>query len=203
MRRLISPGTLACAALCAAFCAGCLDAGGGADATSGDPDAAAVAPREGYPNGPYGVAVNATLTNHDTFLTPEGAPWSLADVYRDGSKRLLLISTSAGWCTACIKEQPKLQALHETYGPRGLAVVVSVFEDAQFNAATAATAADWRDRYNLSATVVADPPFAFSAYYDAALTPMNMIVDVNTMQILWLTTGWDQSTIDAILSSRL
>jgi thiol-disulfide isomerase/thioredoxin len=191
-----------CALLvCALTATACLDAGTAADdASSSTTDATA---REGYPAGPYGAAVNATITNHDTFLTTAGEPWALSSVYQDSSKRLLFISTAAGWCTACIKEQPKIQALQDTYGSRGLAVVVSLFEDAQFKPADAALAADWRSRYGLSVNVVADPSFALQAYYDPTLTPMNMIIDVNTMQILWLTTGWDQSTIDAILSSKL
>ncbi len=51
--------------------------------------------------------------------------------------------------------------------------------------------------------MVADSEGALSAYYDPQLTPMNMIVDVASMKILWLTTGWDQSTVEAILSSKL
>lgn len=134
MRRLLGVW-MVCGVVLAGLVGGCFGGDGDdADAASGA-DAAA---REGYPAAPYGTAQNAVIENHDTFLLPDGSPWSLSNVYQDGSNRMLLISTSASWCTACIKEQPKIQALYEAYGGRGLEVLVAVFEDAQFKPATAA-----------------------------------------------------------------
>ena len=36
----------------------------------------------------------------DVVTPPEGESFSLADVYADPKNRILLLSTSAGWCTA-------------------------------------------------------------------------------------------------------
>lgn len=159
-------------------------------------------PREGYPAAPYGVTAESVIENH-TFTGVDGQPVTFQDIYADGANRLLLISTAAGWCTACIEEQPKLQDLHETFAEQGLVVVLSYFEDADYNRATPEQAAAWKERHNLELLVVSDPDLQLGAYYDVNLTPMNMIVDIPSMEIVWLTTGWDQSTIDALIQSKL
>ena len=162
------------------------------------------APREGYPAGPFGVAEGALLMNHDTLVNSDGGAYSLQqNIYADGGNKLLLISTSAGWCTACIEEQPKLQGLYDEYYDKGLTVMVSVFEDSQFMPAAAANAEEWKSKYNLTFDVVADPSFVFKEYYDEQLTPMTMLVDVNTMKILRLETGFNESTVRAIIESQL
>ena len=51
--------------------------------------------------------------------------------------------------------------------------------------------------------MVADIDFVLDDYYDSELTPMNMFVDVNTMEIIKITTGWDQSLVDAIVEAKL
>jgi len=170
--------------------------------TATDDLAGSSGPRDGYPPGPYGTTADTVIANLQ-FTTAEGDPLSFEDLYADGDNRLLLISTAAGWCTSCREEQPKLQSLHAQHHARGLVVLLALFEDAAYATATAAEAARWKDRNSLTFDVVADEAFALSAYYDPMSTPMNMMVDVASMKILWLTTGWDQTTIDAIIQSRL
>lgn len=173
----------------------CLDGLG----ENGDDD---VSPREGYPAGPYGVGEGDVIADL-AFVDPDGASFTLRHVYADGHNRLLLASTAAPWCTACVEEQPDLQNLHQTYGPDGLFVMVSVFEDAQYQPAEAADAARWRDEHEVDFQVVADPGFVFDAYYDSSLTPMNMLIEVETMTIFRINTGWDQSATEAIIEAKL
>ena len=156
----------------------------------------------GYPSGPYGTSEGSIIENL-SFVAPDDTPLALGDIYADGNNALLLVATAAGWCTACIEEQPALQDLANTYGSEGLYVLVSIFEDANFIPATAALAAAWKSQYALDVTVVADPPFVLDAYYDSSLTPMNMLVDVSAMKILRTSTGWDRGAIEAIIEARL
>jgi hypothetical protein len=81
--------------------------------------------------------------------------------------------------------------------------MVAVFEDRDYQPATPALAGEWQEEHGLTFPVVADPDFLLADYYDTALTPMNMIVDVNTMSILRISTGWDPSAITAIIEARL
>ena len=161
-------------------------------------------PRQQYPEGPYGVAEGDQIAPVE-LVQPDGSTYSLADPFSDPSKQLLLVSTSAEWCTACIKEQPKLKELYEVYAPQGLDVLVSVFEDRDFNAATPQIASDWQTRFNLPFTVVADVtmPSVFSAYYDVSLTPMIMLISLDDMRITYLTQGFDQEQVEGLIATQL
>ena len=157
-----------------------------------------------YPSGPYGVEKGEVIENL-SFTLPNEDPFELNDLYQVDHNRLLLISTSAEWCTACIKEQPKLKELYETYHPFGLNVMVSLFQTNDFFPASAELAQSWKERYELPFVVVADPqePSTFSPYYDINLTPMTMLVDVQTMEIIYLTQGFDEDQVTDLIKSRL
>jgi hypothetical protein len=158
--------------------------------------------RSSYPGGPYGKTEGAVIADL-SFVEPDGAPISLADLHADPDVRVLLLVTAAGWCTACIEEQSALQELFARYGPRGLRVLVTLFEDRDFEPADAALAAAWKEEHALTIDVVADAPFQLGAFYDSSLTPMNMVVDVDDMEILRITTGWDPDVIEGIIAARL
>ncbi len=159
-------------------------------------------PRADYPPPPYGVRQGATLADLG-FVGADGAVFALGDVYRDETRQLLLLTTAAGWCAGCREEQPTLQGYHEQYAARGLAIVVALFEDDLYEPADAALAAAWQAQYALDFSVVADPSFQLAAYYDQALTPMNMLVEVCTMEILRIATGADLTALAAIFEARL
>ncbi|OGQ90204.1 MAG: hypothetical protein A2289_03740 [Deltaproteobacteria bacterium RIFOXYA12_FULL_58_15] len=163
---------------------------------------AAGGPRHGYLAGPFGTDVGAVIENL-ALVAADGSLFALERIHHDGNNRLLLIMTAAGWCGACIEEQPTLQGLYEMYGANGLAVLVALFEDDQFNPADAALAAAWTQQYHVTFPVLADPHFVFDAYYDSTLTPMQMFVDVCSMEILKIGTGSDASAIEAIIEARL
>jgi thiol-disulfide isomerase/thioredoxin len=163
-------------------------------------DSRADVPRDVYPSGPYGVNEGDVVQDH-VFVTAAGGALSLQDVRADESAQLLLIDTAAGWCTACIEEQPSLQALHEDHQAHGLRVLTAVFQDSELRPATPALAGEWQD--DVEFDVVADPDLSLGAYYDTALTPMNMIVDAGTMEILRIGVGFDSSAIEALIEAHL
>ncbi len=179
----------------------------GAPADAGTPgDGAApeacVDVRAGYPAGPYGEGEGDVIANL-AFTDAEGAPLDLAALHAPCANRLLLVSTSAGWCTACREEQPKLRQLHQDFRGDGLVVMVAYFEDDNYEPGTVELAAGWRDRYDLSFPVVLDASFAFGDYYDRELTPMTMLVDLETMEIVKIMTGYDDSVVRSLLGARL
>ena len=152
-------------------------------------------PRTTYPAAPYGTAAGTTLANL-SFADPNGtATVDFQSLRASGDKRLLMVITSAGWCSACIEEQPELNRLYDTYKDCGLEVLLTVFEDDQTSPATPALAAQWKSSYSNTFPVVADAPFVLKDYYDESYTPMVMFVDLETMEILSISTGQvDQST---------
>jgi glutathione peroxidase-family protein len=155
-----------------------------------------------YPPPPYGVKEGKIIENL-SFNSVNGDEFSFNDIYQDHSKRLLLLTTSAEWCTACIKEQPELEKLYQRYGDQGLDVLVIMFQDANFSPATINVASNWQRRYRLSFHVVADnkDPSTMSPYYDIALTPMVMLVDLEEMRMIYISQGFDEDAVQAYLNS--
>lgn len=169
------------------------DAGNNVDSGSGS-DAGGTAE---YPAGPYGINVGDVIANL-AFVDPDGNPVTLADLRTDGV-RALYINTAAGWCTACREEQPEIQALYEARADDGLLVVVTYFEDNEFNPAEPAEAAQWAATYALTFPVLADPEFVTSAYYDEAQTPMNLVIDVDSMRIGHISTGVNLDEVESVI----
>lgn len=166
---------------------------GGAGGALGD--------RGAYPTQNLGKAEGKILANL-TFPVRDGE-LSLADIYGDAGNKLMLVSTSAGWCSACIEEQPKLAALYEEYADRGLYILITLFETADFTPADLRLAESWKRRYDLPFTVVADPDFQFQDYYDRDATPMTMLVDLESMLILKIATGFNETEVRAIIGAVL
>jgi thiol-disulfide isomerase/thioredoxin len=159
--------------------------------------------RDTYPSEGRGVEEGDTIDSL-TFTNIDGTEFSLdTDVYQDSNTELLLLVTAAGWCTACREEQPALESLYQTYRSQGLKVVVAVFEDNNYNAATPDFASSWRDSYSLTFPVVADTEFKLGAYYDPSLTPMAMIVEVDTMTIVNIQIGAQPATLETLIQSQL
>ena len=176
-------------------------AGSGANAT--------VESRADFPSGPFGVEICSVIDNL-SFTLGDETKISFQDMRSDPTRRLLLISTSAGWCTACIEEQPALEALYDERQDQGLEVMVALFQDASYAPATPLLAERWKEQYDLDLTVVADPDigsgdvkFALSPYYNTALTPMNMLIDLESMTILEIILGWDENRMTSIIDAIL
>ncbi len=169
---------------------------------SADPPPRESLPRDIYPAGPYGTSAGAVIEDL-SFLTAEGESFSLGDVFADPANRLLLLVTSAGWCTSCIEEQPVLQSLFDSYGAKGLSVMVALLETGQYKAADSSFVRYWKEKYRLSFHVVGDPQFVLSGYYDADMTPMVMLVELDTMKILSVQTGFDRDLVESVIAARL
>lgn len=160
-------------------------------------------PRLGYPSAPYGTAAGTTLANL-SFADPNGtATVDFQSLRASGDKRLLMVITSAGWCSACIEEQPELNRLYDTYKDCGLELLLTVFEDDQTYPATPALAARWKSSYRNLFPVVADAPFVLRNYYDESYTPMVMFVDLETMEILSISTGQVDQSTEGFIQRRL
>ena len=137
------------------------------------------------------------------FTTPDGDALSFGDVRSAGDKTLLLISTTAGWCTACIEEQPKLEAYYEQFGSQGLEVMVAIFEDLNFNPAQPIHASQWQQAHALSFPVVADTQNVLGTYYNKSAAPLNMIVDLCTMEVIYSAIGFDETAVTALIEAHL
>ena len=176
---------------------------GCAEESGAECSAVTAVPRATYPAGPYGTATGATLSNL-AFADPDGTSTiDLQSLRAAGDKRLLMLITSAGWCGACTEEQPELNRLYEAYKDCGLELVVTLFEDSDTNPATPALAGQWKAQYGNPFPVVSDAPFVLKDYYDENLTPMVMFVDLETMEILSISTGQVDRATELFIQQQL
>jgi len=178
------------------LCAGVVGCGNG-----GDDGPCATVAREGYPAGPFGEKPGATIADLE-LVADDGSPFFLNQIHADGDNQLLLLGSSSGWCSACIEEQPALQDLHERYRDKCLYIMVTLFEDADFNPANAALAASWKEQYDVSFEVVADPNYLLEPYYAADQPPMHLWIDVATREVLEVITGWDGAVIESLIEAH-
>jgi len=159
--------------------------------------------RSRYPG--YGTDNGKTIAPLE-FIDGNGDPFGLTNIFNDADNKVLLLTTSAGWCTACIEEQPKLQELHDEFSDQGLATMVVLFEKQDYSPADARLAASWKERYSLDFHVVADPDFVTQAYYpngDPSVTPILLMIDVDTMTILDTMVGFDEAKVRGIIARNI
>lgn len=184
----------------------CTDCGGsasdadtGAADVSGDGTDATVG---GYPAGPYGTGVDEVIENL-SFVLPDGETLTLSDLRDRDNARVLYINTAAGWCTACREEQPLLRDLHARRADDGLVMMLTYFEDSNFNPGTPEGAGAWRDLYDLEFTVASDGPNVLSNYYDASLAPGNIVIELSSMTIVHISTGENLDEVEAVANALL
>ena len=171
--------------------------------TSNNAGGDVVVDRSTYPEGPYGSNEGSVIKNHEMIDTDGEAYSLMANIFSDEEASLVLMTTGAEWCTACIEEQPILEAFYNEYKNDGLRIVEVLFEDINFEPADSENAQNWKTANSVSYDVVADPEFSFEIYQDRSLTPLVMLVEVNTMTILKMTSGFDETLFEALVRSRI
>jgi peroxiredoxin len=90
---------------------------------------------------------------------------------------VVLLDVSAFWCQPCREETPFLQTLWERFSDRDFQLIQLITEDADYNPATRQTAADWRDEFDLTYEVCADPDWSLKPYFEEDVLPFLMVLD--------------------------
>lgn len=161
-----------------------------------------------YPEPPYGVNQGDTMENLRFVVPEEEDPdglVELADFWADKDGKLLLVFATAGWCYWCAVENETLLRWDPEYREDGFRILGVVFEDDQAYPADAAYAYDYfgPPGYDAQYTYAADPYFRLGAFFDKAQTPLNMFVDLETMQIHSIQAGWGEDLYREIIESEL
>lgn len=153
---------------------------GGTTSDAGTSDVAdaceAVAdPGFSYPAGPYGGEVGEQF--EDIVLSDcEANDVAFADIL--ATSKATLFNVGAGWCQPCREETMELEDhVFRAHCTEGLAVVQVLFQDNNANPATRFFCSQWKEEFGLTFPVLVDPLFETNRYFDAALTPMNILVD--------------------------
>lgn len=176
--------------------------------------------RQPYPAPPYGTRKGAVIENFRflgwsnpklvDFDTAQLKTVSLADFYDpSGAKGIsyLVVTSTAVWCGVCRLEYDDFrQGQVEKYSAQGVEFLGALFEDNDAGPARPRDLELWADLYDVAFPFVLDPGFALGAFFDRASTPVTMVLDARTMEILWLEVGWavdGPRSVWAFLDSRL
>lgn len=181
---------------------GMASGGAGGESDGGPSPPTCVERRATYPAGPYDTGEDDVIENLG-FTDTSGAPVDLQSLRADCTWKLAVVTTSAGWCTACREEQPKLQSLFDDYERRGVVVIVTLFEDDNYEPADTRLAEGWRDRYELTFPVLVDEDFVLGDYYDRNQTPMTMLLDLETMEIQRVMNGYVDADVRSLVDTLL
>jgi len=149
-----------------------------------------------YPDGPFGTEQGDTLANacFKGFRNPAKVSHdqssletiAFSDYYDPtGSKgfQLVLIDTSAVWCSACRTEHEGLSAKNDEYSPKGLRIIGTLFEDITHNPASLRDLSNWVETFSSNYAMVLDPDYQLGAYASADTAPLNLVVNARTMKI--------------------
>lgn len=168
-------------------------------------------PSEGpnaYPPCPYGGTASAILDNlvfggyvsvsadgnvGDNEFTEE---FSLQDIRTDGRFRYLFLNVAADWCQGCKIEAAQLPSLYDTWAPKGGYVMSVLIEDEAGAPATTRNLDRWTTTYAPNYTMVYDPQQNINFVLGPESLPMNVIVDLETMEILHRVVGEDLAIFD-------
>ena len=111
-------------------------------------------------------------------LSPEAPPFAAVTLEGD-SVRLadlrgapVLLNVWATWCAPCREEIPELQALHETFGPRGLRVI-GVTVDSR---SAAEDVRRFMDEYGMTYDIWWDPDQTSVSAFEAMGVPLTVLI---------------------------
>jgi hypothetical protein len=174
-----------------------------------------------YPAGPYGSGLGAIIANH-TFLgwrDPVAAGFdasrleevSLSDFYDPEGARteLIVVNASAVWCPVCRTEMANIDQRNLTARYRSSKVVLfgTLFEDVAGRPATPDDLSLWSNQlgFVVEFPLVLDPGLKLGPYFSQAATPLNLLIDARTMEILLVFMGYGETlwvTVNRELTER-
>ena len=177
-----------------------------------------------YPEGPYGRNYNTIIENL-TFYDPwSGQTRSLAELHNDPTKTVVVLTSAAGWCTACNYEAWDLTATYTAYKDSGLEIFYTIYEDRNGKAIWRPGASQaeldkdltflnsWRTTLGVPVglpkreanfPVLVDDNFKLAPYYPEDATPLTIIVRLRDMRILYRNVGYAEGSINGIVKSYL
>lgn len=182
------------------------DAGGGGDKGSTQdksiPDKAAV----NYPPGPYGVNFGDVLPNLAISNCSGSKLHKLSDYYKDGKHKVILVTVHTGWCSVCKRQSQNLEAFYQKNKAKGLMVWMILTENYTPGSGRISSqeCSRYQSTYKFTFPTLRDPGAkVMRKVFDKNATPLNMIVDLKTMKIVYKRSGLVEKTLNSIVESYL
>ena len=191
-----------------------------------EPDTTPVVPDppvDTYPPGPYGAEYLETIDPELSFYDP----WAdrdikLRDYWLDPNTNVILISSAAGWCTACMYEAWDLVDAYEKYHPDGFEILYTMYadpqdlplwDDAHRREQDMAFMNDWHDNVgkyiDLDPVKVTNYPllvdigYKMGEFYDKSATPFTIMVRTRDMKVIYRAIGYGAGSIEHHIKTAL
>ena len=161
-----------------------------------------------YPEGPFGVA-NGDVIDNFTFagyfsrsstVGPDMAGFEEAIDFQAvrtlGRYRFMLLNIAAEWCTGCRVEAQLLPQRFRDWDERGGYVFSVIIEDSVSRQATKRNLDRWLQTYPINYTMVHDPFGNINSQFAPPGLPLNVIIDLETMEIRNQKVGEDLRFLD-------
>lgn len=115
--------------------------------------------------------------------------------------QVVMINVWATWCLPCRVEMPSIEALHQSYGPKGLKILAVSIDDP----GTDSTIRAFVKQYGLTFEVLHDPKARISELYDVGGYPETFIVgkDGVIRKKLMSATDWNSPEARALVERLL
>lgn len=118
--------------------------------------------------------------------------------------KVILFNISAGWCGPCQNETKDFEYLMQTYGPQGLMIFQVLFDsDQQGVEPTVALLDAWVQVLDPAGAVGIDPARESVVLNTNGTTPLNIIVDAKTLEVLDKVNGYSLTTTEDKLKTFL
>jgi thiol-disulfide isomerase/thioredoxin len=104
------------------------------------------------------------------------------------SGKVVIVDLFATWCGPCAMLGPHYRALHEKYGPQGLAIIAVSDE-------TSSVLSTWSAKNSVAYSVATDPDDAFAQRVLAPALPSSLIVDKHGV-VREVTIGYEPSQVE-------
>ncbi len=112
--------------------------------------------------------------NNYSWTNDEGDTVELYDYMGD----VVMLNVGAGWCVPCRDDAPKLEEdLYQPYKDQGFTIIELIVEDDLYQNPGEEFLQSWRDEYDLSYVICADPEWTLEPYFDMLSLPFALILD--------------------------
>ena len=174
----------------------------GDEDTNADPGDA---PALSYPEGPYGKS-NLEIIQDLAFFDPWEVKWrTFSDLHNNPAVKMVIISSSAGWCPACKTEAEHLVEYYEEFQADGLEVYFTMFEDNAGNdmvvdnevtVAGMEVMNSWKALYGINYPFLIDAQKSLRDYQIDGGVPLTMIITTDDMMIRYIDEGYSSAFIE-------
>lgn len=120
---------------------------------------------------------------------------------------LIMFNVSAVWCSACQAETKEMRVLYKKFYPRGLVMMQTLFDGQKpGEPMTFGLLKAWNKQLKPGGMVGMDPDRWVLQYNSAGSTPLNMLIDAKTREVIYKVNGYNgfalQKAIDDALKAK-